>query len=142
MGIESEPLKVYSKVKPTICLSVIHFGDRLSSRLNLAASDEIIQASIVPLTNGKTVLGHRHKSIERTTIGTHEAWVVMSGSIRADIFDIDDTFVNSWTLSVGAIVLYQNGGHGLTSLEFNTVIYEFKNGPYGGPDDDKIPVKH
>ena len=128
----------YSKVEPTKLLFVINRQSDISeSRTDLAPEKEYLQASTKLLQKGTTFRPHRHKELERTTTITQEAWVFLKGKVLAKFWDIDDVFYYETELTEGdcAIVFY--AGHSFEVLEDNTVLYEFKTGPYYGVEKDK-----
>ena len=138
----SEPLKVFSKMEPSTLLVVLFSPKHVTTRVDLNASTEILQVASIPLLIGTRVKPHKHNLVARETLGTNEAWVVMRGSIKMEIFDLDDKSLGNWLLEQGAIAVSLKGGHGLTSLQSDTLVYEFKNGPYWGPDVDKVQIQH
>lgn len=110
------------------------------SRVDAAGTDEILQASLLRLPQGKTIAPHKHLLQFRNTQGTCEAWVVISGSLQAQVFDIDNTVADTVTLSAGDCMVLYRGGHNFTVISEDAVIYEIKNGPYYGAvfDSEKI----
>ena len=78
--------------------------------------------------------------MKRSTIGTQEAWVVISGKLLAEIYDIDDSVLKNIIIEEGGAIILYRGGHALEVLEDNTIFYEFKNGPYGGIENDKKQI--
>ena len=80
---------------------------------------------------------HKHLTIQRNTDKTQEAWVVFSGAIRADLYDIDDSLSLTVDLHAGDMVVVYAAGHALEVMEDDTILYEFKNGPYYGRKKDK-----
>jgi hypothetical protein len=139
-GKKSEPYEIRSKFEPTKCLAVILFEPYTNSRVELTRDDQNLQVSLVPLGMGKTIPAHRHNPVRRETVGTHEVWIVISGSIEIQIMDLDNTIMGKWVLERGSISVLQSGGHSLTAREPNTLIYELKNGPYWGPSVDKLYI--
>lgn len=133
--------KVYSQKDPSLLLATIfNIADVDSGRFNAAGDDEILQVSAMDLMHGKSVPAHRHLPNERNTVGTQESWIIWSGSIRAQIYDVDKTHVNEINLGPGDCMILYRGGHSMTVLEDHTKLIEVKNGPYYGPifDSEKI----
>lgn len=108
-----------------------------AGRTDISPPDQLLQVSIVPLAAQREVRPHIH--LPRTiplpaeTV-TQECWLVLRGKIRVRLFDLDQTFLYEQELLAGFLLVTYNGGHALECLEKDTVILEFKNGPYLGKD--------
>ena len=131
----------YSKVdKKKLIYSYFNLKSFNNSRMDFTPEFEYLQASCSILKNNKNIKAHKHKINERTINITQEAWLIFDGSIKARFYDIDNTFLNEIILYAGDCVVLFNGGHEFTTLKENTILYEFKNGPYYGPLTDKIDI--
>lgn len=132
--------KIHSKIYPKILLVSVLSANTTESRVDAAGTDEILQASLLRLPQGKTIAPHKHLLQFRNTQGTCEAWVVISGSLQAQVFDLDNTVADTVTLSAGDCMVLYRGGHNFTVISEDAVIYEIKNGPYHGAvfDSEKI----
>ena len=69
-----------------------------------------------------------------------EAWIIIEGKAKAEIFDLNDSHLSDEILCSGDCIVLFRGGHSLQVLEKNTVMYEIKNGPYFGKTNDKIDI--
>lgn len=136
----NQVIRIFSVNDPAVLLAVLFSPLGIDNRIELTEPTGILQAAAIAIGDGVRVLPHKHNPVERLTIGTSESWVVMSGSIKLDLFDLDSSFIESWVLNPGAIAVTEKGGHSLTSLQSNTLVYEFKNGPYWGSDVDKLQI--
>ena len=133
--------KIYSKVEPEKLLSVFIKKNCLSEkRLDLSPPNEYLQVAAKSLNKGLKVEPHKHKKIIRETYITQEAWLLLSGSVKATLYDLDDTKSIEIVLEAGDCLLLFYGGHGLDVLEDNTLFYEFKTGPYLGLEHDKESI--
>ena len=132
--------KIHSKIYPKILLVSVLSTNTTESRVDAAGTDEILQASLLRLPQGKTIAPHKHLLQFRNTQGTCEAWIVISGSLQAQVFDVDDSLADTVTLSAGDCMVLYRGGHNFTVISEDAVIYEIKNGPYYGAvfDSEKI----
>jgi hypothetical protein len=65
----------------------------------------------------------------------------MQGSVEVTFYDLDNTVQAVRTLEQGDITLTLYGGHGYRILEENTLVYEFKSGPYQGIEVDKKEIQ-
>ena len=132
--------KIHSKIYPKILLVSVLSANSTESRVDAAGTDEILQASLLRLPQGKTIASHKHLLQFRNTQGTCEAWIVVSGTLQAQVFDVDNTVADTVTLSAGDCMVLYRGGHNFTVMSEDAVIYEIKNGPYYGAvfDSEKI----
>jgi len=130
--------EVYSNTDPRLLLlSYIEKNSVTNERVDMSPTNMCLQASAKKLKLGDFFKPHKHKKIERNTIGTNEAWVFISGKVKATFYDIDDRVILEKIFSEGDCVVVYNAGHSFEVIEENTVLYEFKNGPYYGQEADK-----
>lgn len=88
--------------------------------------------------NAGTILHrHYHNEVSRTVTLTQEVIVVRAGKVSADIYDDDQTLVETIILEAGDILILLAGGHGYEILSDNTQVIEIKNGPYLGAEIDR-----
>jgi hypothetical protein len=133
--------KIYSQSEPNQLLACVMSAADAAGRTDAADADEILQASLLRLPHGKTIASHRHLPQVRTTTGTCEAWVVVSGRLVAQVFDLDQSLVTTVGLTAGDCMILYRGGHNFTVVSADTVIYEIKNGPYNGPETDSEKIQ-
>jgi len=138
----SDILKIFSRIESTTLIAVLYRPREENTRVDLTSPEEILQAAVLPFTKATHLSPHKHNPVERQTVGTSEAWVVIRGSAEIQVFDLDDAVLGTWLLEQDALAISLKGGHALTSLQFGTLVYEFKNGPYWGPDVDKVQIPH
>jgi hypothetical protein len=72
-----------------------------------------------------------------TTIA-QESWVVISGSVEVSFYDTDGSLLEKQVINSGDCSMTFEGGHTYTILEDDTVVYEYKTGPYYGIEHDKV----
>lgn len=132
--------KIYSKVDGRL----LHFVNRLeeiqTKRNNLVANEEFIQCSAMKLENGDTFKPHKHFERERfeSKYIPQESWMVHKGSVKCFFYDIDDKLLEEIILYPGDASFTLHGGHTYLILEDDTIVYEYKTGPYEGQKNDKI----
>jgi cupin fold WbuC family metalloprotein len=131
---------IKSKLNPESILASIITANAQAGRVDASDHNEILQVSTMTLPQGKVLKSHKHKSVERSTVGTQEAWLVVSGQLQAQVFDTDNTFVEEIILTAGQCMTLFRGGHTFTVLTDDTVIFEIKNGPYYGPEIDSEAI--
>jgi len=116
---------------------IVKFG-KFIKRFDLNEKDKIIQASFVNVNRSHPILKHEHLPIERHTVGTGEVWLVLKGRFEVEIFDLDQSSIGKYSVGKFDVVLISNGGHSLRALKKDSIIFECKNGPFLGSDQDKI----
>jgi len=133
---------LYSNVKKDLLLHTINRYDEIvDGRIDLSPEEQYIQVSSLKMTEGKTFNPHKHIKQIRTSDICQESWVVIEGSVKATLYDIDDTIIEEVVLNKGDISITYNGGHNYTSLQDGTVVYEYKTGPYLGREYDKKDIE-
>lgn len=135
--------KIYSKKEPNKLLHIIHRVDEFYTiedghRRDVVGADEFIQLSALNMNDGHTFKPHKHiwKSGEEQCIA-QESWVVIKGKVKCNFYDIDDTLIAEPILEEGDASFTLYGGHTYKILEDNTIVYEYKTGPYEGQELDK-----
>ena len=86
---------------------------------------------------GTILQSHTHLPVPRNVTHAQEAIVVLSGQLRADIFDNERHLIGQVLVGVGECMVFLNGGHGYEILEDGTRVFEIKNGPYPGAEADR-----
>lgn len=134
--------KIYSKVDPNLLLHVIVRKEDIinqKERTEIIPSDNFIQCATLNLNNGQTFKPHKHifkkKSYEKQI--AQESWIVVKGKVKCIFYDIDDKIIATPILEPGDASFTLYGGHTYEILEDNSLIYEYKTGPYEGQSLDK-----
>ena len=135
--------KIYSKISPGKLLHVVFKFDEESSskgRIDIIPADNFIQCSFLNLQNKQTFKPHKHvyKSRSFENMIAQESWVVIKGKVKCILYDIDNTVISTPILSAGDASFTLAGGHTYEILEDNTLVYEYKTGPYEGQELDKV----
>jgi len=130
--------KIYSKVKEDcLLLNLVRAKEITENRIDLSPEEEYLQVAVKQLTKGTSFKPHKHKELKRNTDLTQESWVFLGGRVRAKFYDLDDSLILDTEMTGGDCVVVFRAGHSFEVLEDNTIIYEFKNGPYYGIEADK-----
>ena len=131
--------KIYSKINPDKLLHIIIRKDDIKpGRVDIVPEEHFIQCSMLNLEKNKTFRPHKHIWKERNrNIIAQESWVVIEGSVQCFFYDIDDTIIETPILYPGDSSFTLEGGHNYLILEDNTLVYEYKTGPYEGQIFDK-----
>lgn len=135
--------KIYSKVDPSKLLHlIVRKEDITPGRQDVISEENFIQCSILNMEEGKTFKPHKHIWKERTrNIIAQESWIVIQGSVKCIFYDIDDTIIAEPILNVGDASFTLEGGHNYYILEDDTLVYEYKTGPYEGQKLDKTFIE-
>lgn len=131
--------KIYSNAEPGKLLHIVCRPSELEDvRSDIVGEQEYLQLAILNFSKGKTFRPHKHiyKPVPKSAIA-QESWVVMSGRVEAIFYDIDDTIVERRILETGDLSITLFGGHNYIILEDNTLVLEYKTGPYYGQASDK-----
>jgi hypothetical protein len=130
--------KIYSKANPKMLLHLVaSINDLDGNRIDIAPEDEFLQLAILKMNKGKTFQPHKHISIEKITDIAQESWFVFKGKVKCIFYDIDDSIIDEPILKEGDISMTFRGGHNYEILEDNTIVLEYKTGPYLGQEFDK-----
>jgi cupin fold WbuC family metalloprotein len=131
--------KIYSSIDGNKLLHIIVRRDDFKpGRMDIVDESQFIQCSALQMESGKTFRPHKHIWKERTrNVIAQESWVVIRGSVQGIFYDIDDTLLQEVVLNEGDASFTLEGGHNYLVLEDDTLVYEYKTGPYEGQELDK-----
>ena len=132
--------KIYSKVEKDKLLHIINRYDEIEGRSDVAPEDQFIQLATLRMEKGKTFRPHKHiwKPASKPSVIAQESWVIIKGSVRIFMYDIDDSFIGEEIINKRDCSMTFEGGHTYEILEDDTVVYEYKTGPYTGQANDKV----
>ena len=132
--------KIYSKIETGKLCHMINRMDEITSRTDVAPTDQFIQLATLRMDAGKTFRPHQHiwKPVMYDRVIAQESWVVIKGSVEVSFFDTDGTLLEKQIIRQGDCSMTFEGGHTYTILEDDTVVYEYKTGPYYGQELDKV----
>jgi len=141
-GGQSMIEKFYSKINKEKLLHLIYRPETVTlsdQRENIVESNNFIQCSYLKMPKDKTFKPHKHikKNRHYSEQIAQESWVVIKGSVRCILYDIDDKIIATPILKAGDASFTLEGGHTYEILEDDTVAYEYKTGPYEGQKLDK-----
>tara|TARA_R110000824_G_scaffold307395_2_gene494878 strand:+ start:259 stop:678 length:420 start_codon:yes stop_codon:yes gene_type:complete len=133
-------IKIKSKKKDKLLHLVYKANDFTAQRTELVEPDNFIQCSYLKMEEGTTFRPHKHiwKSPSFTEMIAQESWVVIKGSVEVSFFDIDGEFLEKHILNPGDSSFTLEGGHTYLILKDDTLVYEYKTGPYTGQKADKV----
>ena len=131
--------KIFSKVDETKLLHIIvRKSDIKPGRLDVVPGENFLQCATLNMENGKTFPPHKHIWKSRNTnVIAQESWIVIQGSVKCILYDLDDQILETPILYTGDASITLEGGHTYEIFEDNTIVYEYKTGPYEGQEFDK-----
>jgi hypothetical protein len=134
--------KFYSKVQKDLLAHAIYRIDEFRGRQNIIDDSQFLQIATLKLAEMETFQAHIHlwKDLPKSKNIAQESWVVIKGKVEVNFFDIDGTFLHRDVLREGDCSVSLYGGHSYSALT-ESLVYEFKNGPYLGQTKDKKFIK-
>jgi len=129
--------EIVSKDGSTLLHKIFRKEDFVESRVDISPEEEYLQLSSLRMDKGKTFKPHKHIIHEKLTDIAQESWVVVQGRVKAILYDLDDQIIREVVLNPGDISITYRGGHNYLILEDDTLVYEYKTGPYLGQKLDK-----
>lgn len=131
--------KIYSKVEEGKLLHIINRLSEIDGRTEIVPENNFIQCATLKMEKNKTFPPHKHITKDRHYPEqiAQESWVVIKGSVKCIFYDIDDQVISTPILYHGDASFTLYGGHTYEILEEDTIVYEYKTGPYEGQKLDK-----
>jgi len=129
---------IFSKIEQNTLLHLINLLSDVNNRTNVCPSEEFLQLATLQMQKGQTFKAHKHiYKNGPPNIIAQESWVVIRGRVKVFFYDLDDTLVEEHILYPGDCSVTFRGGHNYEILENDTIVYEYKTGPYHGIEMDK-----
>jgi cupin fold WbuC family metalloprotein len=131
--------KIYSKIEKNKLLHLINRSFEIEGRTEIIPEDNFIQCATLKMPKDKTFPPHKHiiKNRHYKEQIAQESWVVIKGSVKCIFYDLDGSILATPILKPGDASFTLYGGHTYEILEDNTIVYEYKTGPYEGQALDK-----
>ena len=133
-------IKHYSRIEPDKLLHIVcRPTEDEGPREDIIPEEQYLQLAILNYEKGKTFNAHKHifKNVPKQAIA-QESWVVMSGKVRAYLYDLNDEIIAIEDLEAGDVSITLFGGHNYEIVEEGTRVLEYKTGPYYGQAEDKV----
>jgi hypothetical protein len=130
--------KYILKLKKGKLLHIINRLDEINGRTEMVPEDNFIQCATLKMEKGKTFPPHKHITKERTYPAQIAQESCNWGSVKCIFYDIDDSIIATPILKAGDASFTLYGGHTYQILEDDTIVYEYKTGPYEGQKLDKV----
>lgn len=139
-------IKIESVAQPGRLLHILYRVARFtkylhdSDRHDLVPEDQFLQVAAIRMPEVKTFKPHKHirRAVTNQQYIPQESWVVVKGRVLVTYYDINDKVLEQHILNAGDCSITLEGGHNYQALEDDTLVYEFKTGPYNGQEQDKV----
>jgi hypothetical protein len=119
--------------------AIVHRKEDWEEGLSFITPEEMFcQVGTFWYQAGKKCKPHRHILNDRDNTFTQECNIILSGSIKAGLYDSQGKEFYSVILKAGDLMILIAGGHGFEVLEPDTKIVECKNGPFISVEKDKV----
>ena len=128
----------FSKIEPAKLLHLINRLNEIDGRTDVAPVEEFLQLATLKMKKGQTFKPHKHITLVKETNIAQESWIVIKGSVKCIFYDLDDSIIAEPILYPGDCSMTFRGGHNYLILEEDTIVYEYKTGPYLGQELDKV----
>jgi len=131
---------IFSKKNPEKLLHIINKFEEISDRTNVIPNDNFLQLATLRMKEGTKFRPHQHiwKLSPTEKVIAQESWVIIKGSVKVFMYDIDGELLTTEIITQGDCSITLEGGHTYEILEEDTVVYEYKTGPYMGIEHDKV----
>tara|TARA_R110000851_G_scaffold32200_2_gene86598 strand:- start:2442 stop:2858 length:417 start_codon:yes stop_codon:yes gene_type:complete len=132
-------IHIHSKIEPDKLLHVVNRLSDIEGRTELIHENNFIQCATLKMEKDKTFPPHKHITKDRhySEQIAQESWVVIRGRVKCKFYDLDDALIAEPILEAGDASFTLYGGHTYEILEDDTIVYEYKTGPYEGQNLDK-----
>lgn len=132
-------IKYYSKIEKDKLLHIVHKLDEEEGRKDIVPEENFIQCAYLKMQKGRAFKPHRHIKKKRSYSEkiAQESWIIVRGSVKCIFYDLDNTILDTAILKQGDASFTLEGGHTYEILEDDTIVYEYKTGPYEGQEYDK-----
>ena len=129
-----------SRIEKQKLLHIVYRLEDFEGRQDIIPENNFIQCATLKMNEGKTFLPHKHIKKNRSYKEkiAQESWVVIRGSVKCSFYDLNDELIASPILNAGDASFTLEGGHTYEILEDDTIVYEYKTGPYEGQKNDKV----
>lgn len=133
-------MKIYSNLDPNKLLHMIIRKQDALGRTDISEPHQFIQLATLRMDKGKTFRPHQHIWVDRGVkeMIAQESWCVIQGAVKVTFFDTDGSELCSEYIYQGDASITYEGGHTYEIQEDDTIVYEYKTGPYQGIEKDKV----
>jgi len=113
--------------------------DFQSGRQDIAPGEMFLQCAALRMGREKTFKPHQHILKQGPDhVIAQESWVVIRGAVKVMFYDCTGKMIHEDVLTEGDMSMTFFGGHNYLIMQDDTLVYEFKTGPYTGQQNDKV----
>jgi hypothetical protein len=126
--------KIYSKKKNKKLLHIFYRFNENNKSINLTPPKEFLQTSLIKFKEKKIIRSHSHlkHDVIKTRRPIQESWILIKGKAKIFYYDTDKNFLKSFIMREGDISITFYGGHQIEIQKKESILYEYKTGPYKG----------
>lgn len=118
---------------------ILRAGEEVESTTFFSPDDSPLQLGLMSHKSGFQEPPHYHPVLARGECQTQQFFIVTRGEIVIQFYTIDGKIFKEVTLLVGDSILIKEGVHSIR-VNMNSRCVTIKQGPFIGPDQDKILV--
>lgn len=127
------------EVQGNILAEVLWNSASVGSTKFYSQDNSELQLGLMSHKAGFIESAHYHPELDRARCATQQAFVVLQGRVLVDFFNPDGSVIKTYQLGFGDSILIKDGIHRIRVEEDSRCI-TIKQGPFLGPDVDKIEV--
>lgn len=136
---------IYSKIKSNKLLHLIIKPSDFKKKITeVTSKDKSLQCIAIKVAKGEKISTHKHikkKNNKIDNLRIQESWCVVSGLARGYFYDVNNKLLKTVTLKPGHASFTFEGGHSFKALTDETIVYEYKKGPFDININDRIYFK-
>jgi|TARA_Y100000389_G_scaffold201173_1_gene243209 cupin fold WbuC family metalloprotein len=106
----------------------------------LTEDENYIQLGIWNYKKDTVLPAHYHTEFSRESFKTNEVVYVVKGNIECNLYTENGELIKKVTINEQELIVQFNGAHEYIINE-DSLIIETKNGPYFGPDIDRVRIE-
>lgn len=132
-------MNIYSRIQPEKLLHIIvRREDIKPGRTDVVPPDQFLQCATLRYPKDKTFQAHRHLWRNGVENIPQESWIVIRGSVKVILYDIDGTILHEDIIQAGEASFTMEAAHNYLIMSDDTLVFEYKTGPYKGQEFDKV----
>ena len=121
--------KIFSKIDKNNLLHVISYlKDKEDLNQHISEPAEYLQSCKMKFPKNHIIKRHKHvkKDIKHLKKFSQESILIVKGSIELDLYDLDNSMIESISLSAGDLYILYRGSYKFISNNKNTLLYKIK----------------
>lgn len=140
-------IEAFTAADGRVLAQVLRLGSPLADGVHFfSAPEDLLQVGASSVPAGHVFPMHVHLPEGRVTVGTAEVLVVLAGMIKVDLFEMPEGEADPdpslrckrFRLGPKDVAVFAPGVVHRVTATIPSVLVEIKNGPYRGPEADKV----